>query len=329
MITQARIREDLKPAGLDWVTALRAPAIQALAANGPLQVYKTARPTTPCHSRTSNALVFRGFTDPTHIVEFTVMPADLSTQSNCGMFLLSTPYIDHPAMTSDVDRKTYWDLLETLRWICTRDEQLVAAMWDLDDDTRMALALFGIKVPRGIRSPPGLSRTTRGADLDPAAPQCDGRTSIPGLDDLLRKVHSRRVQMTAIRCDVDSERQIRVPLAELNDLRFRLVPGHRVAPVGLWSRSRRDTLVWKSPQFLRADVISAWPPRNTKTTAVSAAILRHLRGIMSPEAPLTKIEASRRCLAEVPNAYPGAFAKAWAELEPSCKRGRGKHGPRG
>jgi hypothetical protein len=24
-----------------------------------------------------------------------------------------------------------------------------------------------------------------------------------------------------------------------------------------------------------------------------------------------------------------AFKKAWAELEPSCKRGRGKHGPRG
>ena len=37
MITQARIQEDLKPAGLDWLTALRAPAIQALAENGPLQ----------------------------------------------------------------------------------------------------------------------------------------------------------------------------------------------------------------------------------------------------------------------------------------------------
>src|SRR5438128_2144460 len=37
MITQARIQEDLKPAGLDWLTALRAPAIQALADNGPLQ----------------------------------------------------------------------------------------------------------------------------------------------------------------------------------------------------------------------------------------------------------------------------------------------------
>jgi hypothetical protein len=39
MITTARIEQDLKPAGLDWITALRAPAIQALAADdGPLQL---------------------------------------------------------------------------------------------------------------------------------------------------------------------------------------------------------------------------------------------------------------------------------------------------
>jgi hypothetical protein len=39
MITEARIREDLAPiAGLDWITALRAPAIQALAASGALQL---------------------------------------------------------------------------------------------------------------------------------------------------------------------------------------------------------------------------------------------------------------------------------------------------
>jgi hypothetical protein len=39
MITAARIEQDLKPAGLDWITALRAPAIQALAAEGgPLQL---------------------------------------------------------------------------------------------------------------------------------------------------------------------------------------------------------------------------------------------------------------------------------------------------
>jgi hypothetical protein len=39
MITQARLDEDVRPAGLDWITALRAPAIQALAADGgPLQL---------------------------------------------------------------------------------------------------------------------------------------------------------------------------------------------------------------------------------------------------------------------------------------------------
>src|SRR5882757_3381973 len=39
MITQARIDADLEPAGLDWITALRAPAIQHLAAEGgPLQL---------------------------------------------------------------------------------------------------------------------------------------------------------------------------------------------------------------------------------------------------------------------------------------------------
>jgi len=38
MITQARIDEDLRPAGLDWITALRAPALQGLVAGGYLQM---------------------------------------------------------------------------------------------------------------------------------------------------------------------------------------------------------------------------------------------------------------------------------------------------
>ena len=38
MITAARIRDDLKPAGLDWITTLRAPQIQALAEGGALQM---------------------------------------------------------------------------------------------------------------------------------------------------------------------------------------------------------------------------------------------------------------------------------------------------
>jgi len=38
MITQARIREDVIPAGLDWITALRAPDIKTLAEGGKLQL---------------------------------------------------------------------------------------------------------------------------------------------------------------------------------------------------------------------------------------------------------------------------------------------------
>src|SRR5204862_3729750 len=39
MLTDARIREDLKPAeGVDWITALRAPQIQALVTAGSLQL---------------------------------------------------------------------------------------------------------------------------------------------------------------------------------------------------------------------------------------------------------------------------------------------------
>jgi transposase len=38
MITQARIKDDLKPAGLDWITALRAPTIKALVNSGALQL---------------------------------------------------------------------------------------------------------------------------------------------------------------------------------------------------------------------------------------------------------------------------------------------------
>ncbi|MBV8444170.1 MAG: IS1634 family transposase [Hyphomicrobiales bacterium] len=38
MITQTRITEDIKPAGLDWITSLRAPAIKALLQGGALQL---------------------------------------------------------------------------------------------------------------------------------------------------------------------------------------------------------------------------------------------------------------------------------------------------
>jgi transposase len=38
MITKARIQKELKPAGLDWITALRAPALKVLLRSGPIQL---------------------------------------------------------------------------------------------------------------------------------------------------------------------------------------------------------------------------------------------------------------------------------------------------
>ena len=38
MLTAARLREDVRPAGLDWITALRAPQVKALVRDGDLQL---------------------------------------------------------------------------------------------------------------------------------------------------------------------------------------------------------------------------------------------------------------------------------------------------
>ena len=230
-------------------------------------------------------------------------------------------------MTSVVDPKTYWDLLETVWWIRSRDEEWVAEMQDKSEEDKVALALFGHKPE--LKLLPRLSLPE--AEFNAAMQMVSACIAEPTLldqtlDDLFKKVSSGQVRMTAIRFGRSSDGQIPVPLAELNGLTFRIATGNRVL-AGLWSRSHRS-LVWSSPQFLRADVIRAWPARNKKTAATTHAMLRHLRQLMTAEAPLTKLEAQQRCMAEVPHAYPEAFKKAWAELEPSRKRARGKHGPR-
>ena len=68
-------------------------------------------------------------------------------------------------MTSSADRKKYWDLFETLRWIETRDELMVVEMRDRSDDDRMALAVIGKLEPRVLRSPPEGSDIKRRPDL--------------------------------------------------------------------------------------------------------------------------------------------------------------------
>ena len=230
-------------------------------------------------------------------------------------------------MTSVVDPKAYWDLFETVWWIRSRDAEWVADMQDKSEEDKVALALFGLKPE--VKLLPRLSLPE--AEFNAAMQMVSACIAEPTLldqtlDDLFKKASSGQVRMTAIRFGRSSDGQIPVPLAELNGLMFRIATGNRVR-AGLWSRSH-DLLVWGSPQFLRADAIRAYPARNKKTAATAYAILRHLRQLMTAEAPLTKLEAQQRCMAEVPHAYPEAFKKAWAELEPSCKRARGKHGPR-
>jgi hypothetical protein len=232
-------------------------------------------------------------------------------------------------MMTDRDRKTYWDLFETVCWVCFRDEEKVAAMWGMSDQGKLGLVIDGMKVERVIHSPPGPSGSIRGAVMGPVAAEQNefAMEAQDVFNDLLRKVHSRRVHMTAINCRDSHERQIEVPLAELNGLELRMIPDYRGVGTALWSRSS-DAVAWTSPQFLRVDVIGAWPAPKTKTATVAAAMLRHLRQIMTPEAGLTKTEARQRCLAAVANAYPAAFKRAWDELEMPYKRGRGKHGKR-
>lgn len=259
-----------------------------------------------------------------------------------------------------VDRKTYWDLLETLDWICTRTEGvapvphmdgamfsrkaaldlrslLLVAEHDFETNRETAASLTPVSVAGASRecSAAGRFAATAGSDrhrscasLRPAdrrSPDIEEAWMIAPsqtLNFLLRQVQIRRIQMTAIKCGKYRVRQLVLP-AELNDMEFRMTPGHRIANVGLWSRSRNN-LIWRSPQFLRADIIRVWPARIKKIAAVSDAILRHLQAIMTSAAPLSKAEAQRRCLAEVPNAYHQAFNKAWALLDPSRKRGRGQ-----
>jgi hypothetical protein len=242
--------------------------------------------------------------------------------------VLLTSFVAIVAIMSNSDRKIYWDLFEAVGWICCRDDEKIASMWDWSDHDKLGFVISGMRVGRVIHSPPDPG-STRGAVMEPAAPKADGSTKEAqhAFEDLLRKVQSRRVRMTAINCHDSSERQMEVPSPEMNDLEFRMIPDHRGVVAGLWSRSR-DALVWKSPQFLRVDVIGAWPAPRTKTAAVPGAILRHLREIMTPERPLTKAEARERCLAEVPKAYPEAFRRAWDQLEVSYKRRRGQHGRR-
>jgi hypothetical protein len=162
-------------------------------------------------------------------------------------------------MTSAAGQKTYWGLGEIVMWIRTRDHERVGTISDLSEEDAMVLAMFTDKARLSeqeamvlavvadksrsdLRPLPGLTTTNPDDDRDTAAPQVHGKSSDIGepipmppdqaLDDLHRKVHSRRVPMTAIKCDGSSDEQIPVPPVDLHDLIFLVAPKHPVAPVG-------------------------------------------------------------------------------------------------
>src|SRR6266404_4123348 len=163
-------------------------------------------------------------------------------------------------MTSIVDPKAYWDLLETVWWIRSRDEEWVADMQVKSEEDKAALALFGLKPEAKLLPRLSLPEAEFNAAMQMVS-ACIAEPTLldQTLDDLFKKVSSGQVRMTAIRFGRSSDGQIPVPLAELNGLMFRIATGNRVR-AGLWSRSH-DLLVWSSPQFLRAGAIPAYPAR--------------------------------------------------------------------
>lgn len=146
------------------------------------------------------------------------------------------------------------------------------------------------------------------------------------LPEIMRRVQTRKVRMTLVKASEVGAKRIPIQAGEAQELELRITEDP-VVPTIAWSRTE-GAPAGISPWFSRTDVIRAWPESAKKTAAVTGAILRHLREISTSEHPLTKPEALERCLAEVPNAYPEAFKRAWPRLESARKRGRGKHGPR-
>lgn len=224
-------------------------------------------------------------------------------------------------MTNTQQLNPFWDLPETALWICTRDPEHVKHLSGMDQSDRLACAMVGIKPVIGW--------------IGPVAPELDETIAMgPGVaqQKLLEKVWAGRVRISATKVGSNDERLVVSP-AELHGLELYIQADNGPPTIGLYCR-RRNRLIWRDLLFLRSDIVRIWPAQSAhavqrqKTAAATGAILAHLRMIMSPDAPLTKPEAKKRCLAEVPNGYPEAFKRAWGKFDSSLKRKRGQHGPR-
>jgi hypothetical protein len=239
-------------------------------------------------------------------------------------------------MITAAHQKPTWNLGETVKWICSRDHDRVVAMWDMDETESVATGFFDPSTLPTLRAMVRIFGHGESNALDrPAARHLvaeswdiEEPSTVPServVQDIMRGVQARRLRMTMTRGEGDNVERITVAASDADHLELRLT-GDPLESVLVWSRERQSP-AGRSPQFSRSDVIRAWPERSKKTAAARGLILRHLQEIMTPESPLKKHEARERCIAEVRGAYPAAFEKAWEQLEPSCKRRRGKRGP--
>ena len=157
--------------------------------------------------------------------------------------LLNVSRVRRTFMSAAV-RKTYWDLRETLLWVCRREEEGVAAVRDTNEEGKLLLAMFSAKAVLDPFSRAVIAEYDFEADNAAAVWPPHGESPYTAefgvigpsqaLNYLLKQVYSHRVRMTAIRCDRYRAKQIPVPPVELNDLEFRITPNQRITKAGLW-----------------------------------------------------------------------------------------------
>src|SRR5262245_1290636 len=106
------------------------------------------------------------------------------------------------------DRKMYWNLVETLRWIGTRDEGRTTAMGNIENN-RTPLAMFSAAAASNPHQLLLVANYDFTSNCEPVA-WLAGRKSLeanepgmlgPGrvLNYLLQQAHRRRIRMTAIK----------------------------------------------------------------------------------------------------------------------------------
>lgn len=221
-------------------------------------------------------------------------------------------------MTNTHRDNPFWDFAVVIIWICTRYPDRAKDVSDMDQPDRVACAMSQLKPPFFWIEP--APEVNEAIAMEPGAAQ----------QELLKKL-AGRIRISATKIGSNNER-VEVAPAELYGLEFYIQADYGPPIIGLYRRSD-NCLIWRDLLFWRSDIMRTWPAqssleaRKRKTAAVSHAILAYLRAITSPDAPLTKPAAKKRCLAEVPHAYPAAFEKAWKELDSSHKKKRGQHGP--